>query len=106
MSNQPGQTQPQPQQLPYTDDLSVREIFADQLKVITCDGVLTRIELVVARPRETGPDESSPVLYPACRLLLHPTAVLQLATVLPKMIEILEKQGTLRRVAAGTETKQ
>jgi len=106
MSNE--QTTPAPVQTPprYVNDPSVREVFADQSRIVFHSGQAVHIELTVSRPEMVGENKSEVLSIPAARLVLSPFAAMQLLEQLGNIVAIMEKQGVLRRVSPGVGTKQ
>ena len=95
-----------PDQLQYVSDPSVREVFADQIRLLHWDGSNARIEFAVTRPELTGPNQAISKLHPAARLVLSPQALMMLSEQLAGLVAQLEKTGVVKRVVATGGTKQ
>jgi hypothetical protein len=82
----------------YVDLPDVREIFADNISMVSFNDNVLRLELCVTRFDEPKP----PALptgrtYPVARLAITQTGALQLHANLTNLLATLEEQGTLKR---------
>jgi hypothetical protein len=92
--------------LPYVDVPTLAETVADQVRMVHFDGYSVRLELAVARPYVTGPNQSSQALYPCARIVLSPISAAVLHEQLGALLSVLEQQGTLKRMAPTSGKKQ
>ncbi len=82
----------------YVDRLDVVETFVDSTGLVSFDGNTVRAELCVTRMNEPAPPK--PITgrkYPVARLVLTPTATVDLFNHLQTMIDAMEKQGLVKR---------
>lgn len=88
-------------QLTHIDRPEVTETFADHVYSILFDGQTFRLELGVTRLEDptATPGALKGKQYTACRLVLTPTAALDLAGKLNGMLQLLERQGVLKKDA-------
>ena len=87
-----------PTVVPYIDLSDVREIFADNVRMMAFNDSVLRMELTVARTGEYKPPATPTArAYTAARLALTATAALQLHGHLTSMLASLEKQGLIQR---------
>lgn len=91
---------------PYVDLPTLREIYADHCRLTTFDGHSFHIELAIHRPTLTGENQSEPVIYPVARLVLSPSAGLQLHELLSRTLAKLQQTGQLKHVGPTPGTKQ
>jgi hypothetical protein len=96
----------QPKKLPYIEDASVSEVFADHVRITHFDGYSVRLELAVSRPHMTGPNQAASAIYPCARLVLTPLAAMALQRQLSELLAALEKQGRIKRLAPSSNKKQ
>jgi hypothetical protein len=96
----------QPKKLPYIEDASVSEVFADQVRITHFDGYSVRLELAVSRPHMAGPNQAASAIYPCARLVLTPLAAMTLQRQLSELLAVLEKQGRIKRLAPSSNKKQ
>ncbi|NLA76057.1 MAG: hypothetical protein GX846_11415 [Deltaproteobacteria bacterium] len=84
-------------QIEYTDRIDVSEIFINSMgKCFFTEGVAA-IELCVTRLDK--PDPSKPPTgkkYPACRLVLTPSAVIELFQSLNGIMRAMEREGIIK----------
>jgi len=89
--------------VPYIDLPDVREIFADNVRMMSFNDNVLRIEFTVTRTDDLKQPNAAPTAhaYPAARLALTATAAFQMAGHLTRMLDSLEKQGLMKRTATG-----
>jgi hypothetical protein len=95
-----GKGQPNTQ---YVDSADVRETFADSINAAHFDGQSLRLEFGVTRVKRSDP--SAPQTFqrfPACRLVLTPSAVTELSTLMQNLAERLKSPSNVGR---GEATK-
>jgi hypothetical protein len=92
-----------PNVVPYIDLPDVREIFADNVRVMMFNDGVLRMELTVTRTGEFNSPTAQPQgrAYPAARLAITTTAALQMHGHLTRMLDSLEKQGLIHRNAVA-----
>jgi hypothetical protein len=95
-----------PVEIPYEDLPELAETFADHVRLIHFDGQTVRVELAVSRPAISGPNQSTPTIYPACRLVLTTLCAANLKDQLTQILTALEKNGVIKRVEPGPTTRQ
>jgi hypothetical protein len=81
----------------YIDRPEVVETFADSITNVTFDGQTLRLELGVTRLDEVKPN--APLTgrrYPACRLVLSPSAALDLINRVQQITAAMTQAGTLK----------
>ncbi len=81
----------------YIDRLEVTETFADSITNVTFDGQTLRLELAVTRLDDVKPN--TPLTgrrYPACRLVLSPSAALDLINRVQQITAAMTQAGTLK----------
>ena len=82
----------------YVDRPEVSETYADSINKIAFDGQAWRIEFGITRTGEPIPPNTLPGnRYPCCRLVLPPNAGLELAAQLKQIMDVMEKQGMLKK---------
>ena len=92
-----AQQQRQPASVRYIDRPEVAETFADSISNVTFDGQTLRLELAVTRLDEVKPN--APLTgrrYPACRLVLSPSAALDLINRVQQITQAMTQAGTLK----------
>jgi len=91
----------------FIDNPAILETFADSIHSFSFDGQTMRIEFCTTRLDEPKPQNpQTATQHPACRLVLTPTAALDLFTKLQKLVNALEQSGVLKREAAPPKTFQ
>jgi len=81
----------------YIDRPEVAETFADSITNVTFDGQTLRLELGVTRLDDVKPN--TPLTgrrYPACRLVLSPSAALDLINRVQQITAAMTQAGTLK----------
>ena len=88
----------QPTTLRYVDRPDLPETFADSISGLFFDGQSLRIEFAVSRMDEIKPN--TPVTgrrYPACRVVLPPSAAVDLINKMQQIGAALAKAGVVRQ---------
>jgi hypothetical protein len=91
----------------FVDNPAVLETFADSIRSFSFDGQTMRIEFCTTRldvPKPQNPQTATQ--HPICRLVLTPTAALDLFNKLQKLVVALEQSGVLKREPAPPTTVQ
>jgi len=81
----------------YIDRPEVAETFADSITNVTFDGQTLRLELAVTRLDDVKPN--TPLTgrrYPACRLVLSPSAALDLINRVQQITQAMTQAGALK----------
>jgi len=91
-------------EMPYEEDPSVKEIFIEQIRMTTFDG-LAKVEGCIARPSMTAANSSQSTLRTSARLVLTPQAALQLHEQLTRLVQTLEQSGVVKRLHPGSTVK-
>ena len=82
----------------FIDNPVIVETFADSIHAFSFDGQTMRIELCTTRLDEPKPpNPQTATQHPVCRLVLTPTATLDLFNKLQKLVNALEQTGVLKR---------
>ena len=90
----------------YVDRPEVAETFVDTVEKLSFDGQTLRMELCVTRMDDPNPPHPpTGRKFTACRLVLQPLAVLDLADKLQQLVAMLEQQGIVKRGVPGTDVK-
>ena len=88
------------------DRPDVTEQFADHCERVMFDGQTLRVDLAVTRyDAKEGEKRPSAQRVLASRLVLTPTAALQLHNQLARVVAALEEKGIVKK-AGATQTKQ
>lgn len=85
-------------QIQFVDRPEVTETFADSSRAVTFDGQTMRIEFCTIRmdePKPPGPPTGRQ--YPVCRLVLTPSAAVDLFNKLQQIMAALEQGGAIRK---------
>jgi hypothetical protein len=91
----------------FIDNPAVLETFADSIHSLSFDGQTMRIEFCTTRLDEPKPQNpQTATQHPSCRLVLTPTASLDLFNKLQKLVNALEQSGVLKREAVPLKTVQ
>jgi hypothetical protein len=91
----------------FLDRPDVPETFADSIRAIGFDGQTMRLEFCVTRMEHTQPpNPPSGSQYPACRLVLTPTAAVDLFNKLQRIMSALEQSGAIKRNTPAPQTVQ
>jgi hypothetical protein len=101
------QRERQPATIRYLDRVEIVETFADSITGVVFDGQTLRIEFAVTRLDEVKPD--TPITgrrYPACRVVLPPTAAIDLINRVQQIAAALAQAGVTRTAARPGETPQ
>ena len=85
-------------QASFIDNPAITETFADSVHAFSFDGQTMRIEFCTTRLDEPKPQNPrTATRHPICRLVLTPTATLDLFNKLQKLVNVLEQSGVLKR---------
>jgi len=90
--------------LRYVDRLDIAETFADSISSLVFDGQTLRIEFAVTRVDDLKP--GAPLTgrrYPACRLVLSPTAAVDLINRMQQIGAALTKAGVAKTAPRAAE---
>jgi len=91
----------------FMDNPSITETFADSVHAFSFDGQTMRIEFCTTRLDEPKPQNpQTATQHPICRLVLTPTAALDLFNKLQKLVNVLEQSGVLKREPPPPATVQ
>jgi hypothetical protein len=91
----------------FIDNPALTETFADSIHAFSFDGQTMRIEFCTTRLDEPKPQNpQTATRYPTCRLVLTPTAALDLFNKLQKLVNALEQSGVLKREPPPPTTVQ
>jgi len=82
-------------QFQYIDRPELAEIFADFVSRVQFDGQTMRFEFCVSRV-DDQPGGSTGKRYPSCRLVLQPSAAIDLMNKMQQMTATLIKAGVLK----------
>jgi len=91
----------------YVDRPEINETFSDSITGLFFDGQSLRIEFGVSRVNDAKPN--SPLAgnrYPACRVVLTPTAAVELINRMQQIAVALAQAGVVKRVGESGERKQ
>jgi len=95
---------PQPAQIRYLDNADMAETFADSITGLIFDGQTLRIEFGVTRFDEVRPNtQVTGRRYPACRLVLSPTAAVDLINRMQQIGAALTKAGVAKTAPRAAE---
>ena len=90
--------------LRYVDRLDIAETFADSISGLVFDGQTLRIEFAVTRLDDVKP--GAPLTgrrYPACRLVLAPTAAIELINRMQQIAAALTQAGVAKAAPRAAE---
>ncbi|MBN1832688.1 MAG: hypothetical protein JW896_11315 [Deltaproteobacteria bacterium] len=91
----------------FIDNPAIIETFADSIHAFSFDGQTMRIEFCATRLDEPKPQNpQTATRHPICRLVLTPTATLDLFNKLQKLVNALEQSGVLKRKPPPPATVQ
>lgn len=91
----------------FSDNPAILETFADTVRSFSFDGQTVRIEFCTTRlGKPTPPDPPTATQHPTCRLVLPPTAAIDLFNKLQKLMSALEQSGAVKREATPPENIQ
>jgi hypothetical protein len=91
----------------YQDRPEVSETFADSVHGLIFDGQTMRIEFCTTRMNAPQPPaEPAATQYPVCRLVLPPTAAIDLFNRMQQIMQALEKDGKITRNQMPPQTVQ
>ena len=91
----------------YIDRPEISETFADFIHSLNFDGQTMRIEFCATRlEKPKPPNPPTAKQYPICRLVLTPTAAIDLFNKLQQIMSALEKSGALKRASIPPKTIQ
>jgi hypothetical protein len=94
----------QPVQIEYVDRPEMLETFADAISGVYFDGQTLRIEFAITRLDEIKPN--TPITgrrYPACRIILPPTAAIDLINRMQQIGAALTQAGVAKPTPRETE---
>jgi hypothetical protein len=95
---QPPAPQPQSVQIRFVERPEVTETFADSSRAVSFDGQSMRFEFCVVRMDEPKTQEPpSGRQYPVCRLVLTPSAAVDLFNKLQQIMAALEQSGAIKK---------
>ena len=81
----------------YVDRPEVAETFADSITNVTFDGQTLRLEFAVTRLDDVKPNTAlTGRRYPACRMVLSPSAALDLINRVQQITQAMTQAGTLK----------
>jgi len=103
MEQKPDKLSPTQATFRYVDRPELAETFADSINALLFDGQSLRIEFGVSRVDEMK--SNAPVRgrrYPACRLVLTPTAAIELINRMQKIASALTQAGVLKPGQSAT----
>jgi hypothetical protein len=101
------QRERQPATIRYLDRVEIVETFADSITGVVFDGQTLRLEFAVTRLDEVKPD--TPITgrrYPACRVVLPPTAAIDLINRMQQIAAALAQAGVTRAATRPGEATQ
>jgi hypothetical protein len=91
----------------YEDRPGIDETFADSIHGLIFDGQTMRIEFCTTRMDPPQPQQDPTARqYPVCRLVMPPTAAIDLYNRLQQILQALEKDGKVTRNPTPQETMQ
>jgi hypothetical protein len=91
----------------FEDRPEISETFADSIHGVIFDGQTMRIELCTTRmDAPQPPNEPTARQYPVCRLVMPPTAAIDLYNKLQQILQALEKDGKITRNQPPPQTMQ
>lgn len=90
-----------PIQFQYIDRPDLQEIFADFVSRVQFDGQTMRFEFSVSRVDDQPGGASTGKRYPACRLVLQPSAAIDLMNKMQQITASLIKAGVLKPQGTG-----
>jgi len=84
--------------LKYVERPELTDIYSDNIGRGSSDAQITRIEFCVTRLDEPGPKKKvTGKVYPVSRIALHPNAVVTLHKQLSHFIQVMIKNGILKK---------
>jgi hypothetical protein len=98
-------TQRQAATIRYLDRPEIAETFADSVAGVVFDGQTLRLEFAVTRLDEVKPN--APITgrrYPTCRIVLPPTAAIDLINRMQQIATALAQAGVTKTVTRPGET--
>jgi hypothetical protein len=91
----------------FEDRPEISETFADSIHGLIFDGQTMRIEFSVTRMDPPEPSkEPTAFQYPVSRLVLPPSAAIDLFNRLQQILQVLEKDGKITRNQTPPQTMQ
>jgi hypothetical protein len=84
-----------PTNVTHVDRPDLMETFADSVHAMVWDGQTVRAELCVTRYPDSPSTSAEAHRYPACRLVLTPSAIVELSNRLQQMMAVLLESGLL-----------
>ena len=89
----------------YVDNPDISETFADSVRALSFDGQTMRLEFCTTRLNDPKPpNPPSAKQFPACRLVLTPSAAMDLFNKLQNIMSALEKSGAIKRALPSPKT--
>jgi hypothetical protein len=103
--NPAGTGNPTAEEMPFKDDLDVREIFSTRSRHVHFDGHDVHIELIVDRPAAVVGGRVQGTSHPVARLVLPPVGAAILYEQLSTIVAALEQRGLIRRLTPAEQVK-
>jgi hypothetical protein len=94
-----------PTNVTHVDRPDLVETFADSVHTMVWDGQTVRAELCVTRYPDSPAPSAEAHRYPACRLVLTPSAVVELSKRLQQVVAVLMEAGLLSASKGPPPTK-
>jgi hypothetical protein len=96
-----------PSKIQHIDVPAIPETFADTVQGLVFDGQTFRVEFCVTRmdEMETAEGPATGKKYTACRMVLPPSAALELSTRLGRMVAAMVQQAGARKLASAEAAK-
>ena len=92
-------------QIQFVDKPELSETFSDSIRGLSFDGQTMRIEFCTVRlDPPKNPETRTGRQYPVCRMVLTPSAGIDLYSRLQQIIQALEKSGALQRMPPAPST--
>ena len=91
-------------QTSFIDRPEISETFADSIRSLSFDGQTMRIHFCTTRLDEPKPPNARQ--YTICRLVLTPTAAIDLFNKLQQIMSALEQSGAVKRASIPPKTIQ
>lgn len=89
----------------FVDRPEVAETFADSVHGLSFDGQTMRIEFCTVRiDPPQSPETTTGRMYPVCRMVLTPSAGIDLFNRLQQILQALEKSGAIHRIPPEPST--
>ena len=89
---------PETTHLPYKDNGTVQEVFADSMELLTFNGQFAHLTLTVNRLEETAPGEDQKgVRCTAARIVMSPSLLTTLYNKMSLLVGAMEQKGLVTR---------